>query len=148
MFHETKPFLDAADGWVSPKHRSRILLHDGDIQFNFTTPVPNWWRRFWYWALLGWRWQQRPVVEAEPKPVEPASPAEPLQKPCEVLWCPPDLRGEVTEPSVGDIVYRAADTLQFYASPAPGRIKMRVLDVPNAECSAFKFQKIPEGEEA
>lgn len=20
---------------------------------------PNWWRRFWAWALLGWRWEEK-----------------------------------------------------------------------------------------
>jgi hypothetical protein len=20
---------------------------------------PNWWRRFWAWALLGWKWKQQ-----------------------------------------------------------------------------------------
>ncbi len=28
---------------------------------NFTIsserPLPNPWRRFWYWALLGWKWE-------------------------------------------------------------------------------------------
>ena len=41
-----------------PKNKSRLLIHqrDGLIVW-FTHPMPNAWRRFWYWALLGWRWE-------------------------------------------------------------------------------------------
>jgi hypothetical protein len=41
-----------------PKHKSRLLMLGHDIMFNFTKPMPNPFRRFWYWALLGWRWEK------------------------------------------------------------------------------------------
>lgn len=27
------------------------------LTFSYTKPIPNWWRRFWYWFLLGWYWK-------------------------------------------------------------------------------------------
>ena len=32
------------------------LIVGEEYALRFTKPKPNRWRRFWYWALLGWRW--------------------------------------------------------------------------------------------
>ncbi len=28
------------------------------VAMRVETPLPNRWRRFWYWALLGWTWEE------------------------------------------------------------------------------------------
>lgn len=37
-----------------------ILTVDPVGKFEYHTPalMPNRWRRFWYWALLGWTWRR------------------------------------------------------------------------------------------
>jgi hypothetical protein len=45
-----------------PKYKSELSI-GGLIFISSTDPVPNRWRRFWYWALLGWEW--RPVTEVK-----------------------------------------------------------------------------------
>lgn len=41
-----------------PKFESTLFIHDDDgIICQFPKPKPNWWWRFWYWALLGWKWK-------------------------------------------------------------------------------------------
>ncbi len=27
------------------------------LDLKFEDPMPTAWRRFWYWALLGWKWR-------------------------------------------------------------------------------------------
>lgn len=36
------------------------ILHIGKstVRIESTDKVPNRWRRFWYWALLGWTWEK------------------------------------------------------------------------------------------
>jgi len=49
-----------------PILQSRLIMRsqrrngswENDMVFTLTGPVPNWWRRFWYWALLGWKWER------------------------------------------------------------------------------------------
>jgi hypothetical protein len=37
----------------------RSVLHiGGPIQVETSKNPPNWWWRFWYWALLGWTWRK------------------------------------------------------------------------------------------
>ena len=41
-----------------PQYRSRVSFNnDTNFLIYFSTPRPNWFRRFWYWALLGWKWE-------------------------------------------------------------------------------------------
>jgi hypothetical protein len=39
------------------KFKSTLLIQDGYIKINFLKEKPNFWWRFWYWALLGWKWE-------------------------------------------------------------------------------------------
>lgn len=41
---------------VNPRVRGRIRITPNMIVES--TVYPNAWRRFWYWALLGWRWEK------------------------------------------------------------------------------------------
>ena len=36
--------------------QSRLVIADGSLDFELAEPPPCAWRRFWQWALLGWRW--------------------------------------------------------------------------------------------
>lgn len=36
-----------------------VLIIQDSLKIESRRPIPNWWRRFWYWALLGWRWERR-----------------------------------------------------------------------------------------
>ena len=38
------------------KFKAWLVLTD-ELRFH-STIWPNWWRRFWYWALLGWHWER------------------------------------------------------------------------------------------
>jgi hypothetical protein len=41
--------------------RSRFRIYPGDpdvIRIDTTRKRPNAWRRFWYWLLLGWTWEE------------------------------------------------------------------------------------------
>lgn len=40
-----------------PETKSTLIMHDSFLIFEFPTPMPNIWHRFWYWFLLGWRWE-------------------------------------------------------------------------------------------
>lgn len=34
-----------------------LKIYGDAFQIHYACRVrPNWWRRFWYWALLGWQW--------------------------------------------------------------------------------------------
>jgi hypothetical protein len=54
-------------GTTSPQHllhisqpppwRSKLWITP-EFACDFTHDAPNRWRRFWYWALLGWRWSK------------------------------------------------------------------------------------------
>jgi hypothetical protein len=39
----------------SPEYLSTLIISDG-LSVSFTKHKPNWWRRLWYWLLLGWKW--------------------------------------------------------------------------------------------
>ena len=51
--------------FMDPPDRSKLVIGSGmkTVQFFFTCRRPNCWRRFWYWALLGWRWEEVKVKE-------------------------------------------------------------------------------------
>jgi hypothetical protein len=37
----------------------RSVLHASPyLTMTGAAPMPNWFRRFWYWALLGWTWRK------------------------------------------------------------------------------------------
>lgn len=38
-----------------------LLIITADFHIQSARPLPNRWRRFWYWALLGWRWEKLDV---------------------------------------------------------------------------------------
>lgn len=40
----------------TPPYKSRLNVNP-DLCFFFIHPRPNWWRRWWYWMLLGWTWE-------------------------------------------------------------------------------------------
>ena len=41
-----------------PAHKSKMLIGGNTgICFLFDSPRPNAFRRFWYWLLLGWQWE-------------------------------------------------------------------------------------------
>ncbi len=45
--------------------RSRLRVHNDVIVVEGPRLRPNAWRRFWYWALLGWKWESiEPLEEA------------------------------------------------------------------------------------
>lgn len=37
--------------------KSRLKFIDGTVIADYAKPMPNVWRRFWYWFLLGWTWE-------------------------------------------------------------------------------------------
>jgi hypothetical protein len=38
---------------------NRSILHiTPNLTIHSSHPVPNRWRRFWYWALLNWKWEK------------------------------------------------------------------------------------------
>lgn len=56
-------------GWVWNPVVTEAVCHldkNKSISFHFTghkndkndDPMPNLWRRLWYWLLLGWRWER------------------------------------------------------------------------------------------
>ena len=45
----------------TPELVTRVWIVN-DVAVNSSYHRPNLWRRFWYWALLGWRWE---VIEKE-----------------------------------------------------------------------------------
>jgi hypothetical protein len=40
-----------------PRNESELIVNEG-LTFTFQKPMPNWWHRFWYWVLLGWKWRK------------------------------------------------------------------------------------------
>lgn len=42
---------------VNPPPRS-ILTITPQFKIEYHETPPNRWRRFWYWALLGWKWEK------------------------------------------------------------------------------------------
>jgi len=40
-----------------PEYKSVLLIHNGSFRIQFPRKKPCLWWRFWYWALLGWRWR-------------------------------------------------------------------------------------------
>jgi len=40
-----------------PEDKSELLIHNGSFRIRFPSEKPCLWWRFWYWALLGWRWR-------------------------------------------------------------------------------------------
>jgi hypothetical protein len=44
---------------VPPPVRS-VLCIQNLIRLESPEPPPNLWWRFWFWFLLGWRWEKRP----------------------------------------------------------------------------------------
>ncbi len=39
-----------------PERHSQVRITP-DFVVQSANPLPNPWRRFWYWALLGWKWE-------------------------------------------------------------------------------------------
>lgn len=35
-----------------------VLIVTAEFRVFTKDPVPNRWRRFWHWALLGWKWER------------------------------------------------------------------------------------------
>jgi hypothetical protein len=42
---------------VQQKPQSVLFIMDS-FRIESCKPMPNRWRRFWYWALLGWKWEK------------------------------------------------------------------------------------------
>ena len=42
--------------FAQPKPQSELRF-TSDFTFRSVDQIPNLWRRFWYWALLGWTWE-------------------------------------------------------------------------------------------
>lgn len=56
---ENKPTATQASQHLlitEPPIRS-VLYASPYIRLEGPHPMPNWWWRFWYWALLGWKWK-------------------------------------------------------------------------------------------
>jgi len=43
---------------ISPPQPQSALIIGDAMRIESEQPRPNRWRRFWYWALLGWRWEE------------------------------------------------------------------------------------------
>ena len=44
---------------VPPEPAGMLVMQPEPFKTTFPISVyPNWWRRFWYWALLGWRFER------------------------------------------------------------------------------------------
>ena len=45
---------------ASPKVIGHAIILNGTVRYAITEKQgwPNAWRRFWYWALLGWKWEK------------------------------------------------------------------------------------------
>jgi hypothetical protein len=58
MTHDTQSGSPITDfTWITiPPNRSRLIINHG-LRFEMQAPPPNRWRRFWYWTLLGWKWE-------------------------------------------------------------------------------------------
>ena len=42
-----------------PPILSVLTIADGAMTVASCKPMPGRWRRFWYWALLGWTWEAK-----------------------------------------------------------------------------------------
>ncbi len=42
---------------IPPPVKSALLIRDL-VRIESPKPPPNFWWRFWYWALLGWTWER------------------------------------------------------------------------------------------
>jgi hypothetical protein len=51
----TAPLLHIIE--APPLQIRSVLLIGGMVRIESPHPMPGWWRRFWYWALLGWKWK-------------------------------------------------------------------------------------------
>jgi len=52
----TAPLLHIIE---APPVEIRSVLLIGDVvRIETPRPRPGWFRRFWYWALLDWRWEE------------------------------------------------------------------------------------------
>ena len=52
VIQKGKPLL----GMTAPRYQSALVINTG-YHVLFEHPKPGPWRRFWYWALLGWTWE-------------------------------------------------------------------------------------------
>lgn len=52
------PSADSTALRISLPHPRTVLHCSGCLTVGGIEPMPNWWRRFWYWALLGWWWEE------------------------------------------------------------------------------------------
>jgi hypothetical protein len=41
-----------------PKVIGTLIIHHIRYEVTEKQGWPNTWRRFWYWALLGWKWEK------------------------------------------------------------------------------------------
>ena len=39
-------------------NRTKLVIDEARLEIYSPKKMPNRWRRFWYWALLGWRWEK------------------------------------------------------------------------------------------
>lgn len=47
-----------------PEYKSQVFITP-TFTAEFTYKCPNWWHRFWFWVLLGWRWERLEESESE-----------------------------------------------------------------------------------
>lgn len=43
---------------IEPRKNRSTLYFTPNIAISSPHPPPNWWWRWWQWALLGWRWER------------------------------------------------------------------------------------------
>ena len=56
------PVLESSLTFCVKDAKSEVLVTDG-FRIQSAKPMPNWWRRFWYFSLLGWRWRKTGSIE-------------------------------------------------------------------------------------
>ena len=49
--------LLSENAFTISKAKYRLEMNSGMLRFEFQEQ-PNWWWRFWQFALLGWRWRE------------------------------------------------------------------------------------------
>ena len=42
---------------VVPDYKSKLIMGEATLVVMSDKKMPNLWRRFWYWWLLGWTWE-------------------------------------------------------------------------------------------
>lgn len=65
---EPVAIVDDLEKWriiLTPSTQSQLVINE-NFMIHSTVPMPNWWHRFWYRLLLGWRWE---AIGKERKPV-------------------------------------------------------------------------------